>query len=457
MSDTRRVPDFERHPALWLAAAFSIGITAAAYIDIHYVVATIAAVAIALLAFALRGSSTAALLIFGAFAAAGVAAFQTEKTSRGEDQIRSLYDSGTIRSGDPVEIEGVMTGGPEPSNDGVFLTLASEKLVHGGRERDVTGRVRLFLPDSASGTEQVDLRYGSRIRVPCDLKREDEYLNPGVTLRREILDRIGIDATGTIKSSLLIDNIADESVFVPLAWVYDQRARVIHDLRQNVSQPARGIMIASLLGDKYFLDKNTAELFRDGGTFHILVISGLHITFLGGILLLVVARFTRNRWIRFIVPALILWAYALAVGADLPVVRAAVMFTIISFSFVIYRQRTLLNSLGACALVLLAWRPAELFNPSFQLTFVSVAAILAMAYPLIEMMRRIGAWTPSAEEPFPPNVPSWLRRLCEMFYWNEDAWNVELNRQIWTTRLFKSPFLPTRVTGVVPLRSAISV
>ena len=136
-------------------------------------------------------------------------------------------------------------------------------------------------------------------------------------------------------------------------------------------------MNASLLGDKYFLDKDTADVFREGGTFHILVISGLHITFIGGLLLLLVMRLTRRRWIQFGVTAAVLWAYTLAVGADVPVVRAAIMFTVVSFSYVIYRQGSLLNALGVCGLVLLVWRPSDLFNPSFHLTFVSVVAILA--------------------------------------------------------------------------------
>ena len=53
-------------------------------------------------------------------------------------------------------------------------------------------------------------------------------------------------------------------------------------------------MIASLLGNKNFLDKNSADVFREGGTFHILVISGLHITFIGGLLLVFIRLFTHR-------------------------------------------------------------------------------------------------------------------------------------------------------------------
>ncbi|MEO7660062.1 MAG: ComEC/Rec2 family competence protein, partial [Pyrinomonadaceae bacterium] len=198
----------------------------------------------------------------------------------------------------------------------------------------------------------------------------------------------------------------------------------------------------------------TADLFREGGTFHILVISGLHITFIGGFVLLVIRRFTQNRIAQFAVADLILWAYVLAVGADIPVVRAAIMFTVMLFSYVIYRQNNLLNSLGFCALILLVWRPADILNPSFQLTFVSVGAIVAIAFPLLETLRKIGSWMPTAEMPFPPNVSGGLKAFCEMLYWNEDAWKFESTRQIWTANIFKTPLSGSRVLQAIrkPLR-----
>ena len=182
--------------------------------------------------------------------------------------------------------------------------------------------------------------------------------------------------------------------------IYEYRRELIEDFRNNFNSSTSGILIASLLGNRYFLDKKTAEVFREGGTFHVLVISGLHITFIGGLILLFVRFFTKKRLWQFVLASAFLWVYALAVGAEVPVVRAAMMFTILLFSQVIYRRGTLLNALGACVLILLVWRPNDLFNQSFQLTIVSVTAIIAMAFPLIENLRAIGSWSPSAETSF---------------------------------------------------------
>ncbi len=447
-------PSFNRHPLLWLAVCFAVGILFAKFIAVNFVGVLIAAAAFLTLAFAFRTKAIATIFISLAFVSTGAVLFQCEVKQNTESRLKTLYDTGTIRSGSPVEIEGVLLGRPEPSADGSFLTLKSKAIRYRGNDRIVSGSVRIFMPQPESEisnfkSEISNLKYGSRIRAACNLEREDEYLNPGVLPKREMLDRLGIDATCSLKSSLLVEHTADESVFLPLAWVYDQRSALIDDLRNGLSKPAAGVMIASLLGDKYFLDKDTADLFRDGGTFHILVISGLHITFIGGLLLVFLRWFTRNRWSQFGITTAILWGYTLAVGADVPVVRAAIMFTVLLFGYAIYRRGTLLNSFGLCGLILLAWRPSELFDPSFQLTFVSVAAIVAIAYPLIEHLRGIGSWSPSATTPFPPNVPNWLRRVCETIYWNGQRWSVESKRQIWSANIFKSPYFAGRVGDTI--------
>ncbi|MBK8466584.1 MAG: ComEC/Rec2 family competence protein [Chloracidobacterium sp.] len=448
MPEDRPRQNFNRHPMLLLAANFALGILIGNFVPLTETsLPALLVVALAALAFTFHKYNFSTICIALAFVATGFVSFQYEvKRNSSPTRIRVLYDNAMIRSGDPVEVEGVLLGRPEPSIDGVFLNLRAEKVTHHSKEFHVSGNVRLFLPvkDSEAQAnfkfEISDLKYGSRIRVACKLDREDEYLNPGVMRKRDILDRLGVDATGSIKSHLLVEKLADESIFIPLAWVYDRRAQLISDFKNNLGPSSAGVMIASLLGDKYFLDRYTADLFRDGGTFHILVISGLHITFIGGLLILFLRQCTRNRWFQFIVTTLVLWVYTLAVGADVPVVRATIMFTVVSFSYVIFRQGNLLNSLGVCAFILLVWRPSELFNPSFQLTFVSVAAIIGSAYPLLDKLQKIGKWRPSTQTPFPPNVPNRLKQFCELLYWSPNNWKVEAKRNVWTASFMKSLF-----------------
>ena len=438
-------PNFSHYPLLWLAICFVSGILTAKFFAFDWRISFAFCLFLTILAIVFLKQKSGLIFLLLAFAAAGAFCFQIEDQNIPPHRLKKIYDENRINSGDPVEIEGVLQSKPELAAGGFFLTLKTEKAIYKSETINVSGSVRLFalVPNEQIVEEYaaLNLQYGSRMRVACNLRREDNFLNPGVISQKEILDQKKNDATAAVKSPLLVEKIRDENIFAPLAWIYERRQELIVDFKNNFSSSTAGILIASLLGNRYFLDRQTAEVFREGGTFHVLVISGLHITFIGGLTLLLLRFLTRKRLWQFVIAVAFLWAYSIAVGADVPVVRACVMFTILLFSQVIFRGGTLLNSFGACALILLVWRPGDLFNPSFQLTFASVAAIVAFAFPLIENLRAIGSWSPSAETPFPPNVPVWLKRFCETLYWRERVWEIESKGQIWSANLFKSPYL----------------
>ena len=439
----QRQRDFSRHPVFVLALYFACGI-ALRHADVIGVGGAAIATAF-IIAFSGARPRLARFILPIVFVPLGSFSCEIQTRSVAGDRIKRIYDEGRIDPNEPVEIEGLLLRSPEPAYGGSFLRLRVERLVSKGHEQTASGDVRFFMftDDEATAAEyeRLDLNYGSVVKIACRLEREERFLNPGVASRIEMLDRQGIDAVGTIKSPLLVEKIGEESVFLPLLWAFDLRRELIASFRTNLSAESAGVMIASLLGDSHFLDRQTAETFRDGGTFHVLVISGLHITFIGGLTLWLVSFFTGRIVLQSVIASSFLWAYTFAVGADLPVLRASLMFSFLLLSRVVYRETSLLNALGLCTLLLLVWRPGDLLTASFQLTFVSVTAIVGCAFPLIEKLRAIGKWYPTTSAPLPPRVPEFMRRACEFLYWNEAAWRIENRRQIWSANLFKSPYL----------------
>ena len=149
MPTDRKVPNFNRNGVFWLAGAFAVGVLAANFVGVDLRVAVIGAAIFAVLAFVLQTQQFATLLILAAFACAGAASMEVERDGVSANRLRTLYDNGIIRSGDAVEVEGVMVAGREPSVDGDFVTLRAEKLRYRGDDIPVSGNVRLFVPNSA--------------------------------------------------------------------------------------------------------------------------------------------------------------------------------------------------------------------------------------------------------------------------------------------------------------------
>jgi len=447
----RKEQAFAAHPLAQLAAAFALGILGASFLEVQLSLLTsIAALTtiLALTALLWRGSrKTATLFVTVATLFLGSSLATIDKNKVPANQLKRLLGEGIIVVGEPVELTGVLEREPELAPDRMYLCLRVQRLRLNQTERDVSGEVLLFAPVSGESTQQefdqLDLRYGARIRVMTMLERADTFRNPGVSSFTEYLDRKGYDATAFVKSPLLIERLEDERVFLPLAWLYEWRRKLQMEIDSHFANETAGVLDAALLGNRYKLSRSTSERFREGGTFHVLVISGLHITFLGGLVFLIARRFTRNGALQFLLSAAVLWAYSLAVGAESSVVRAALMFTVVLLAPLLSRRASSLNALGGAALALLAWRPGDLLDPSFQLTFVSVLAIVIFAWPLLEKMSQVGSWRPTRETPYPPACAIWLRNICESLFWSERKAQRELERANYSYKLFKVPLAGT--------------
>jgi competence protein ComEC len=462
---------FAAYPLALLAAALALGILGAFAFPVSLLVPiSSAAVATTLAPIALLWPkrirpvrmSLATLFLIVAMFFLGWSLALVEKSSVPSNQLKRLLDDGAIAVGQPVELTGVLQRDPESAPQRSYLFLRAERIRFKQTERDVSGEVVLLAPVVGNSIRQefdrLDLRYGARIRVMTMLERTDSFRNPGVSSFTEYLDRKGYDATGFVKSPLLIERLENTRVFLPLRWLYEWRRKLQAEIDSRFSSDTAGVLDAALLGNRYNLSRSTSERFREGGTFHVLVISGLHITFLGGLVFLIARRFTKNAALQFALSVAVLWAYAFAVGAESSVARAALMFTVMLFAPLVSRHASSLNALGGTATALLAWRPDDLFDPSFQLTFVSVLAIVIFAWPLLEKLSTIGSWRPTRETPYPPSCAPWLRSFCECLFWSERKAQRELERANYSYRLFKAPLAATLERSHLqrPLRYAFS-
>lgn len=433
-------------PLAHLALSFSAGIVVGEFVSLPLIWLLFGSgLAFFGAALALRKQrlGLAAIFVTIAFCASGAALYSLEQRRVSVQPFKRLLEERVFSTGDPVELTGILTKPPETSPQGLYLTLRLEHLAFKNVEYKVTGVVLLMapFPEARAKREyaELELCYGARLRVMTALKRADDFRNPGVSSLTEYLEQKGFVATGVVKSPLLIERLDDEQVFLPLAWLYQWRLILEEQIHLRFSTETASVLDAALLGNRHYLSRETAERFREGGTFHVLVISGLHISFIGGVVFLLARRVTSRRSLHFILSITFLWGYALAVGAQEPVLRAALMFTVVAFAPIFFRHQDSLNILGGTALTLLVLEPNNLFNPSFQLTFLSVTAIAGFAWPILRTMSEIGRWRPTRDSPHPPRCPTWLRSTCERLFWSERQWQQEISESNYSYKLFKAP------------------
>jgi competence protein ComEC len=146
---------------------------------------------------------------------------------------------------------------------------------------------------------------------------------------------------------------------------------------------ANGMLQATLLGATAKLDRMWTEDYRSTGTFHVLVISGSHVAVLAAVFLFFLRLCAVPRGPALFLTILAAWLYAGVTGWQTPVLRSATGMSLYAVGRCFYREGRLLNIVAAAALFFVCIDPEQLFDASFQLSFLAVGVIGAFAVPVL--------------------------------------------------------------------------
>jgi competence protein ComEC len=162
--------------------------------------------------------------------------------------------------------------------------------------------------------------------------------------------------------------------------------------RYVIRTESKQIALALLLGQKESLGKEVKQAYSATGTQHILAVSGLHVGIIYSILLLPLTYFKQEghalRKSYLLLVMGLIWIYALMTGFSPSVVRAVVMFSLVTLGQMRKRKPSIWNILSFSALLLLVLDPGVRTDLGFQLSYLAVAGIVGLQ-PLILQL-----WSP---------------------------------------------------------------
>jgi competence protein ComEC len=208
--------------------------------------------------------------------------------------------------------------------------------------------------------------------------------------RREEGVRRGVVARGYCKSARLLEQREGSDAGVLRRWMSAVRGALRARLMQAILPgPERGLVLAMVLGDRSELDEHTAEAFKASGTYHVLALSGAQVALVAALIV------GALRWLRVgpvaeaVVTSGAVWFYAMLVGGDVPIVRAALMTSAVLAGRAFDLAGDAANLLGLAAFVLLVVHPGYAWDVGFQLSFAATLGILVLAGPLGLGVRRL--------------------------------------------------------------------
>ena len=382
-----------RQPLLWAALGYSGGIVAGVYLwrpPLWWLVAAVAFSGFTCF-FRRRRPWLAALLGLSTMFLAG--ALST--------QLRPPNDpgSGILRFADGEEV----TVTARVTNDGALrqtgsggarqvLDVETERIESGDQAVALRAGLRVSLYSKQAATEADSatesgpphlFRYGERLRMVAKLHQPRNFRNPGAFDYRGYLADNGIAALGSAKAenAELLPGFVGTRLELWRTRIHRSIIEKIHALWP----PEQAALVdAMVIGDDAFIARDTRTDFQRSGTYHILVVSGMNVSILAFVVFWVLRRLRVSDLVASTLTVLLCVAYAFLTDVGPPIWRATLMLTLYLGARMLYRQKSMLNAIGAAALGLLVADPQVLFGASFQLTFLSVLLIAAIGVPILE-------------------------------------------------------------------------
>lgn len=182
-----------------------------------------------------------------------------------------------------------------------------------------------------------------------------------------------------------------------LAAIYRLRNSFLHVLEKYVKDENDfGVASAIMLGYRDYINPDIMRAYASSGVIHVLSVSGLHVSVMF-FMLSVLLRGMDNRGKKLEVAKAVIvisfiWFYACLTGLSPPVLRSALMFTLIQTAQVFVRNKNMFNIVTASAVVLLLFNPFFLMDAGFQLSYLAVYGIIYLFPKIYRLFQVKNSW-----------------------------------------------------------------
>ncbi|SEG48130.1 competence protein ComEC [Bryocella elongata] len=259
--------------------------------------------------------------------------------------------------------------------------------------RDVHGGVRITITGAA-----LDARCGDGIELPLRLREPEVYRDPGAFSYADVLlaDAMGYLASGTADSAHVLHERRASvrcELYAAQSWASSRVAAFLGSKENRllptavrITREDAALLDAMLFGDRLQLTQSLRVGFERTGTFHLFVVSGVHVALLAAGVYWLLRRLRFRIVVALPITLAITGGYTLLTGFGVPAQRALWMTACVLLARGLRRQGSPLNALGFAAIIVLALSPRALFESGFQMTFLVLLAIAGIAAPLTERL-----------------------------------------------------------------------
>ena len=233
-------------------------------------------------------------------------------------------------------------------------------------------------------SELSKILYGRKISCTGSFEAFEGELNPGQFDANAYYKNEGY--TGILDAKD-IRIVKEEESFSPDIYLHRLNLAISDKYKKILGDKNAGSLSAMVLGDKRGLDEEIKELYQENSISHLLSISGLHISLLGGAVFLFLRRLKVSFSFPLITSSIILIIYGAFTGFSVSTSRAIVMMSVLFISFVIGKSYDLPSGLALAALILIVMNHRVIYQSGFLLSFFAVIGIFYIMPELLYIFK----------------------------------------------------------------------
>lgn len=170
-------------------------------------------------------------------------------------------------------------------------------------------------------------------------------------------------------------------------WIAAQRRQMAIYINSAAGERAGGLAAALVTGDRSFLRQEDQVALRDTGLAHLLAISGLHLSIVGGLTFFLVRRTlvlieplalrVPVQKIAAVVALLTCAAYLIISGSSVSTQRAFIMAAIVFLAVIFDRAAISLRTFAIALMGVIILQPESVVTPGFQMSFAATGGLIA--------------------------------------------------------------------------------
>ena len=164
-----------------------------------------------------------------------------------------------------------------------------------------------------------------------------------------------------------------------LKLLYKLKRQASHDLEKLYPEEQSAFLKSLFLGEKLALSKEEKGLYQEAGIAHILAVSGLHLSLVGGTCFVLLRLLGMELSYASILSSFFVLSFALFTGSSGSTLRAMLMFFVYFLGKNLGRRQDRISSLSLSLLLLLFLQPLFLYSVGFQCSFYSLFLLLLLS------------------------------------------------------------------------------